>query len=138
MGTPKHGRKGRIIADVGATPGSGVAIVPMLVNWATDGSVDQVDTTNCDDDNKTSVSGLPNFELTFDVNMDADSDSVYAMCDGEARLFYHYPDRAAVAGKLRYNYGFGRFSLSESGGATSKLGQSITCVAAGSITRVFV
>lgn len=139
MAAAEHGRRARLLADAGATPGAGApTIVPMLVDWTRDKSMDVVDTTNCDDENKTSVVGLGNFTMSLNFNMDVDSDVVHDLCDGEARLFYHYTNRTAVAGKRRYDYGLGRFSLNESGGATAKNAQSVSLVAAGNITRVFI
>lgn len=138
MAAAEHGRRARFIADVGSPAGTSAAIVPMLVDWTKDKSADVVDTTNCDDENKTNVLGLGNFTMTLNFNMDVDSDAVHTMCDGEARLFYHYTNRNAPVGKRRYDYGFGRFSLNESGGATAKNAQSVSLVAAGTITRAFV
>jgi predicted ATPase len=63
---------------------------------------------------------------------------LYQAADVQARMHYFYPDRDAVAGKRRYNYGLIMLNASESGGATAKLGQSVTFKAAGPITRVFI
>ena len=138
MATAKHGRKGRMLLDMASTPGGAATIVPMLVDWSKDGSRDEVDTTSCDSEQKEFVYGFGNWNLSINLNMDADSDALYEACDGERRLMYFYPDRDAAVGKLRYEYGMVVGSLSESGGAAAKLGQSATFKAAGAITRVFV
>jgi hypothetical protein len=138
MATAKHGRKGLIYLDMSAGANSAASKVPMLVDWSIDRTTDSVETTSCDSENKEYVSGLADYSGQFSANMDADSDALYQAADGQARMHYFYPDRDAVAGKRRYNYGLIRIDASESGGATAKLGQSVTFKAAGPITRVFV
>lgn len=137
MATAKHGRKGRILLDTSAGADSAATPVPMLVDWSIDRTTDSVETTSCDSDNKEYVSGYADYTGTFNANMDADSDALYAAADGLARMHYFYPDRDAVAGKRRYNYGLIMLDASESGGVTAKLGQAVTFKAAGPITRVF-
>jgi hypothetical protein len=138
MATAKHGRKGLLYLDMSAGANSMASKVPMIVDWSIDSAVDYIDVTSCDSDNKEDVAGLKAYTGQFSANMDADSDQLYTAADGQARMHYFYPDRDAVAGKRRYNYGLIRLDVSESGGASAKLGQSANFRAAGSITRVFV
>ena len=138
MATAKHGRKGLIYLDMSAGANSMASVVPMLVDWSIDRTTDTVEVTSCDSSNKEYVSGFADYAGTLSANMDADSDQLYAAADGQARMHYFYPDRDAVAGKRRYNYGLIRLDASESGGVSAKLGQSVTFKAAGAITRVFV
>lgn len=136
----KHGRKGRLFLEVGANPtGTGpVSAIPMLVDWSVDRSTDDVDMTSTDDDNKVYVQGLPDYKGTFNLNMDSESDQLYACADGLARNHIFYPDRDAAVGKRRYNVGPIMLSASESGGVTAGLKQSVTFKAAGSVVRAFV
>lgn len=140
MGTPKHGRKGLLYLETGASPtGSGaVTAVPMLVDWTSDRATDDVDMTSTDDDNKVYVQGLPDYKGTYNCNMDADSDALFEAADGQARNHIFYPDRNAAAGKRRYNRGPIMLSINESGGVTAGLKQSVTYKAAGSVVRAFV
>lgn len=138
MATAKHGRKGLLYLDMSAGANSLASAVPMMVDWSIDRATDDVETTSCDSSNKEYVSGLADYSGQFSANMDADSDSLYQAADGQARMHYFYPDRDAVAGKRRYNYGFIMLNASESGGVTAKLSQSVTFKAAGQITRVFI
>lgn len=139
MATAKHGRKGRLLLDLASTPGSAApAVVPMMVKWSISRERDKVDTTSCDSENKEAVTGLGDWTLSCDGNTDADSDLLFEACDGEERLMYHYPDRTAGAGKLRYEYGMVTGSINDSGGATEKLAWQATFTAAGPITRAFI
>lgn len=138
MATAKHGRKVRILLDMSTAADGVPVLVPMVVDWSTDRSTDDVETTHADSENKEYVSGFGDYSGQFSTNMDADSDLLYAAADGRARMHYLYPDRDAATPKKRYNYGLIILAVSESGGVTAKLGQSVTYKAAGAITRAFI
>lgn len=135
MATASHGRRGALYLDTSPDADQVPTKIPMLVDWTVNRTVDRVETTSTDSENKEYVSGLPDYTGTFNLNMDADSDALYASADGKARMHYFYPDRT---NPRRYNYGPIMLDASESGGVTAKLGQSVNFAAAGAITRVFL
>lgn len=135
MTTAQHGRKVRILLDMSDDADGVPVLVPMVVDWSTDRATDDVETTHADSENKEYVAGFPDYKGQFTANQDLDSDLLYKAADGKARLHYLYPNRDAAAGKKKYNYGKIILAVSEDGGVTKKIGQSVTYKAAGIITR---
>jgi hypothetical protein len=94
----RHGRNGRLymgIANSGATPSP----VAFLSKWQLQAATDQVEATAFGDSNKTYLTGLPDAQGSFSGFWDdATAQSYTAALDGNARMFYLYPDAVNAAG----------------------------------------
>ena len=135
MTTAQHGKRALFYADVTENATGTITKVPMLVDWTLDKDIDFVDTTHTESENKEDVDGFGNFNGTLNFNDDLDSDAIDTMTDGAIRTGILYRNHRAAAGKRKYDYGPMRFSMSASGGVSSKVGASVKFRAAGAITH---
>ena len=135
MATANHGKRALLIADCTPTADGTLTVVPMLVDWSLDADRDFVDTTHTESENKEDVEGFDNYSLQLNFNDDLDGTAVETFFDGQRRFFYLYKNYRAAAGKRKYDYGYGRGSLSSSGGVSAKVGHSTRLRAAGAITH---
>lgn len=115
MATPRHGRNARIMIDMSAAGTGSATAVSAKNKWTLDQSVDFVDVTAFEDNNKSSVPGLPNAAGVISGHWDAADNSIYNLIGSTvARKFYLYPD--VVNNVTTYFFTTAFFSVNESGG----------------------
>lgn len=102
------GRNGRLYAAIAS--GGTAEPIAFLKSWSLDSSVDKLDATAFDDENKTYLAGLPDASGAFAGFYDDASAQLYtAATDGIARKVYLYPDRTA---STKYWFGTAIFDFS--------------------------
>lgn len=125
----RHGRNGRVYADVSAG-GSGSAEPVVLMNsWSIDQSIDTVEVTSFGDTNKQYVAGLPDAQGAFSGFWDSADNNLYNLIGSSvARKLYIYPDRSNDESDYFFTTAY--LSVSHEGGTDSAVSRSFQWVAA--------